>query len=334
MPFESSSNQISLSEHADPRLVRCFMASIDAIRAKVTYKYLHPGRRRRKTISGTSSQLEHQRHSSFPPDSKLTTATMRFAIASLATLLAAVDATFIRKWNLRACPEHGVSARCNRIPAGHCCNHGNYIGGSVQIANMPSFVDIAVPYSGRSGHSKNGSTRCALPKVSEARPGDISCYSNPRVGTGVWIHCSRYFHTSQCLSMSSAPHKRDIEGSQALDNFDPNHHGYIDEEEAALPPISFHGLNSEQISEDEFNRMTELELVHELNGTLHLLYPDHYPHNYMDWYSLLADNSTAAEDLEDASHALDAASAQPTSPAIEPRSTTAGTDTKTIAPQK
>jgi hypothetical protein len=63
----------------------------------------------------------------------------------LTTLLAAADATFIRKWNLQGCPEHGVSSRCNRLPAGHCCNHGSYIGGSVQIANMPSFVDIAVP---------------------------------------------------------------------------------------------------------------------------------------------------------------------------------------------
>jgi hypothetical protein len=151
--------------------------SIDAIQAEVIYKYLH--RQRRKTTPGRHSPNRS------PADFKLTTATMRFAIASLATLLAAVDATFIRKWNLRACPEHGVSARCNRLPAGHCCNHGNYVGGSVQIANLPSFIDIAVPYSVRSSHGKNGATRCALPKVSEARPGDISCYSNPRVGTGV-----------------------------------------------------------------------------------------------------------------------------------------------------
>jgi hypothetical protein len=244
---------------------------------------------------------------------------MLLTFAHLATLLtAAADATFVRKWNLQGCPEHGVSSRCNRLPAGHCCNHGSYIGGSVQIANMPSFVDIAVPYSGRSGHGKNGATRCASPKVSQARPGDISCYSNPRVGTGIWIHYSRHFTSSQCLSMSSAPHKRELDGADAID-FDPNHPGYIDEEEAALPPISFHGPNGELISEDEFDRMSELERAHELNGTLHLLYPDHYPHDYMDWYGLLTDNSTVAEDMEDASHALDVPSTPSTSPAVADR---------------
>jgi hypothetical protein len=172
-----------------------------------------------------------------------------------------------------------------------------------------------LPYP--SGHGKNGATRCASPKVSQARPGDISCYSNPRVGTGIWIHCSRYFSTSQCLSMSSAPHKRDTDGLDHID-FDPNHPGFIDEEEAALPPISFHGLDGKLISEDEYNRTSELERAHELNGTLHLLYPDHYPHDYMDWYGLLTDNSTMAEDTEDASHAVDS-SALPTSPTAADR---------------
>jgi hypothetical protein len=113
-------------------------------------------------------------------------------------------------------------------------------------------------------------------------------------------------------------HKRELDGADAID-FDPNHPGYIDEEEAALPPISFHGPNGELISEDELDRMSELERAHELNGTLHLLYPDHYPHDYMDWYGLLTDNSTVAEDMEDASHALDVPSTPSTSPAVADR---------------
>jgi hypothetical protein len=100
-----------------------------------------------------------------------------------------------------------------------------------------------------------------------------------------------------------------------------DHPGFVDEEEAALPPVSYHGLHGEQISEAEFNRMSELEIAHEANGTLHLLYPDFYPPNYMDYYGLLTDNSTSTEDAEDASFALDASRATATSPAIDTRGT-------------
>lgn len=242
---------------------------------------------------------------------------MRLEIALLATLLAAGDTTFIRKWNLAGCAQGGVSSRCNRIPAGHCCNQGRVIGGSVRIDNLPSFVDISVPYVGREGTRRNGGTmRCGSVQYTAVRAGNIGCYSDSRVGTGLWIHCSRYFNTNQCLSTSSAPHKRDtVTGDFEELDFDPNHPGYIDEEEAALPSVSFHGLNGELISEDEFNRMSELELAHETNGTLHLLYPDHYPHDYMEWYELLANDTTAAGVLRHVSHADDVSSAPPATPA-------------------
>jgi len=225
---------------------------------------------------------------------------MHYNIVHLATLIAAADATYIRKWNLQGCPNGGVSQRCNSLPAGRCCEQGRVQGGSVRIANMPSYVDIAVPYSGRNGGGSNGQTRCNTPKLNQVRFGDINCCSNPRIGTGLWIHCSRSLSANQCISMSSAPHnKRDVdEIPQALKDFNPNHPGYISEAEADLPPLSYHGLNGEQISEEQFNRMSDLEIAHEANGTLHLLYPDHYPANYLDWYPSPTDE-TAAEEPEE-----------------------------------
>ena len=52
--------------------------------------------------------------------------------------------------------------------------------------------------------------------------------------------------------------------------------------------------HSDRKLRNEFNRMSKLELAHETNGTLHLLYPCHYPHDYMEWYELLANDTTAA----------------------------------------
>ncbi|KAG9515416.1 hypothetical protein KCV07_g7404, partial [Aureobasidium melanogenum] len=55
------------------------------------------------------------------------------------------------------------------------------------------------------------------------------------------------------------------------------HPGYIDHEEARLPEHSYHDAYGNQISEAEYHRLAALELEHEANGTLHLLYPDLYP---------------------------------------------------------
>ena len=75
-------------------------------------------------------------------------------------------------------------------------------------------------------------------------------------------------------------HARDEElDVRQFDNGDP---GYIDEEEASLPSKSYHDIDGNQISKEEFDHLTELELAHEANGTLHLLYPQAYPANYMD----------------------------------------------------
>ncbi|KAH0173613.1 hypothetical protein KCU67_g1188, partial [Aureobasidium melanogenum] len=55
------------------------------------------------------------------------------------------------------------------------------------------------------------------------------------------------------------------------------HPGYIDDEEAALPEHSYHDAYGNLISEAEYHRLADLELEHEANRTLHLLYPDLYP---------------------------------------------------------
>lgn len=60
--------------------------------------------------------------------------------------------------------------------------------------------------------------------------------------------------------------------------FGPQGHlGYIDAEEAALPKRSFHDAYGKLVDEEEYNRLCDLEVEHERNGTLHLLYPDLYP---------------------------------------------------------
>jgi hypothetical protein len=251
---------------------------------------------------------------------------MRFDILYLTALLATADATYIKKWNLQGCPDGGYSMRCNNLPAGHCCDMGRFVGGSVKIDNLPSFVDISVPYSGRSGGGSNGATRCASPKLSQVRFGNLNCYSNPRIGTGLWLHCSRSLGAQQCISQSSVPHKRNSEGVSSAEASETSHLGYSDEEEANLPPVSFHGLNGEQVSEEEYERMSALEIAHEANGTLHLLYPDFYPPNYTDYYWLYTDNSTFAEDHEDEAFTTDTSTTTAISPNDAHRRAAVGVD--------
>jgi hypothetical protein len=158
------------------------------------------------------------------------TTIMHTNIAHLATLLVVADATFIEKWNLQGCPSGGISSRCNNIPPGECCNKGRLVGGSVRIANMPSDVDVAVPYSGRIGGGSNGATRCNSVKLSQVRFGDINCYSNLKLSFGLLIHCSRSIPASMCISQSSVPMKRS--------DGEADHPGFVDKEEAALPPFT------------------------------------------------------------------------------------------------
>ena len=112
------------------------------------------------------------------------------------------------------------------------------------------------------------------------------------------------------------------------------HLGYIDAEEAALPPVSYHKPDGEQISKEEFDRMSALEFAHEANGTLYLLYPDFYPSNYMDYYHLPSDNPTFAEDFEDVNTARDTCPATVTLPTSEARGSTTAIDTKALVCQQ
>lgn len=83
-----------------------------------------------------------------------------------------------------------------------------------------------------------------------------------------------------------------------LSQFDTDHPGYIDEYEASLPEISHHDAAGNLISEEEFDRIVELELAHEANGTLHLLYPDSYPPDYAEYMYDIPNNYTLAEFIE------------------------------------
>jgi hypothetical protein len=111
--------------------------------------------------------------------------------------------------------------------------------------------------------------------------------------------------SSRCNSLS-AGHRCDVGLERSSDGdsstigaSEAGHLGCIDEEEAALPPVSYHKPDGEQISKEEFDKMSALEIAHEANGTLHLLYPDVYHPNYIDYYGLPTDNPTFAEDFED-----------------------------------
>lgn len=210
---------------------------------------------------------------------------MQALIASFLAVVAVTEGTFIKKWAMPGCPGPGASMRCNSLPSGECCDKGRLTGGSVRIGNLPSDVDISVPYSGRGGGGRNGPTHCANPKFTQVRTGDINCYSNTNLGTGIWIHCSRHFSPTQCLNMQSHP-KRSIDGSVDPDQFgEQGQPGYIDEEEASLPPISFHDGSGKQISEDEFNALVDLEEFHMKNGSLNFLYPEYFPPDYALHYN-------------------------------------------------
>lgn len=227
---------------------------------------------------------------------------------TLTSILAIAEGTFIRKWNLPGCPVPGVSVRKNSIPAGHCLDEGKLRGGSVRIGNLPSNIDISVPYSGRGGGGRNGLTHCASPKITQTRFGDINCYSNTNLGTGTWIHCSRNFGVQQCLNMHSHP-KRNWDGSIDLDQYgEQGSQGFVDAEEASLPPTSFHDGSGKQISEEEYNKLAELEQFHISNGSLHLLYPEYYAPDYVLKYDDSLDEwpQESAEDYKREDEHLDA----------------------------
>lgn len=59
----------------------------------------------------------------------------------------------------------------------------------------------------------------------------------------------------------------------------------------------YHDQNGQEISEEEYERLAELEMKHEREGTLHLLYPDIYDENYREWYDRLAEDTE--EDSEE-----------------------------------
>lgn len=204
---------------------------------------------------------------------------LQYMTACLATI-PAVQATYIRKWNLGGCGD-GVSERCNGLPSGQCCAMGRPVGGSVRIGNMPSYVDIAVPYNGnRAAAMMNDRNQgwCHRVRLSDIQFGDLSCLTRTGLGTGIWIACGSRFDARTCFSQHSHP-KRDLDGnfSLSLSDFgEQGHPGFIDAEEAALPPKSYHDAYGNQIDWDEYNRLADLELEHEANGTLHLLYPDLY----------------------------------------------------------
>ena len=221
---------------------------------------------------------------------------MKSLLILLLSLALTTRATFIKKWNLFGCPSGGMSERCNSLPQGFCCNKGTLRGGSVRIDNLPSYVDIAVPYNGRrrgDGMSQAQPTHCANIKFSQIRNGAINCYSGDKLGTGTWIHCSRNINPRQCLQMHSHPKRsegKDSDGDMAedemldLSQYGTPHPGYIDEEEAALPYKSYHDGTGKQISKEEYDIMAAIEKAHEANGTLHWLYPETFPPDYMDYY--------------------------------------------------
>ncbi|KAK4633153.1 hypothetical protein CLAFUR0_03763 [Fulvia fulva] len=156
----------------------------------------------------------------------------------LTPLLSLADATFIRKWNLGGCGS-STSMRCNRIPSGRCCATGRPTGGSVRIANMPSYVDLAVPYDGNRAADMMGNHQlghCSRVRFSDTQFGDLNCLTRNNLGTGIWIACASRASARNCISMHSHP-KRDVDGFSTLDlaNFpDQGQPGYVDDEEAAL----------------------------------------------------------------------------------------------------
>ena len=56
------------------------------------------------------------------------------------------------------------------------------------------------------------------------------------------------------------------------------------------PSSSYLGPYGEEISREEYERLAELEMKHEREGTLHLLYPDIYEEGYQSWYDRLAED--------------------------------------------
>ncbi|KAF2173436.1 hypothetical protein M409DRAFT_48415 [Zasmidium cellare ATCC 36951] len=100
------------------------------------------------------------------------------------------------------------------------------------------------------------------------------------LGTGLWFPCGSRFSAQRCLNIHSHPGKRggdeDFWNSN-LTALGEDHPGYIDEEEAALPEISYHDAYDNLITEEEWHCLAKQEVEHEANGTLHIMYPDLYP---------------------------------------------------------
>lgn len=146
---------------------------------------------------------------------------------------------------------------------------------------MPSHVDIAVPYNGnRAATMMNDRDQgwCKRVRLSDIQFGDLNCLTRTGLGTGIWIACGSRFDARAYFNQHSHP-KREIDGNDTvpMSEFgEQGHPGIIDEEEASLPPKSYHDAYGNQIEWDEYNRLAELELEHEAKGTLYLLYPDLY----------------------------------------------------------
>lgn len=204
---------------------------------------------------------------------------LQYIVAYLA-LVPAIQATYIKKWNLGGCGGSSYQ-RCNRLPSGECCGKGRPTGGSMRIGNMPHDYDIAVPYNGnRAAAMMNDRDHgwCKSVRLSDVQFGDLNCLSKPGLGTGIWLACASRLSAQVCFSHHSHPKREiDFNDTMPLSEFgEQGHPGFIDEEEAALPEMSYHDAYGNQMEWDDYNRLADLELEHEANGTLHLLYPDLY----------------------------------------------------------
>lgn len=203
----------------------------------------------------------------------------QYIIAYLATI-PGLQAAFTQKRGLEGFESSGFQ-QCNALPSARHCVMVRPVGGSVEIRNMPAYIDIADPYSANHAAAMmddRGQGWCKNVRLSDIQFGDLSCPTGSELDTGISIACGSRFDARTSFSQHSYP-KRDKEGHHplSLSEFgEQGHPGSIDAAEASLPPQSYHDAHGNQIDWDEFNRLADLELEHEASGTLHLLYPDLY----------------------------------------------------------
>lgn len=192
-------------------------------------------------------------------------------------LVSFVESTYIRKWNLGGCGD-SVSERCNSLPSGQCCYAGRPSGGSVKIANLPDYSDLAIPYNGNRAAQMMGDNEegyCSDPRVEDVQLGDLFCLSRNAVGTGTWISCRSQSFFDRCLEKIGIS-SRDLGNETISELPDQGDIGYIDDYEASLPTKSYHDAYGNEISFEEYNRLADEENDREINGTLHEMYPDLY----------------------------------------------------------